>query len=50
LINRDKYGRITQEHYQDLVIGEKDGSELERINYMGLNIELTKLEPNVVIG
>jgi hypothetical protein len=39
LINREKYGLIAhelQEHYPDLVIGEKDGAELQRVNYMGL--------------
>ena len=38
-INREKYGLIAhelQEHYPDLVIGEKDGSELQRVNYTGL--------------
>ena len=38
-INREKYGLIAhelQEHYPDLVVGEKDGSELQRVNYMGL--------------
>jgi len=39
LINREKYGLIAhelQEHYPDLVIGEKDGTELQRVNYTGL--------------
>ena len=63
-INREKYGLIAhelQEHYPDLVVGKKDGSELQRINYMGLiailindikrlKLELTELETNVVIG
>ena len=63
-INREKYGLIAhelQEHYPDLVVGEKDGSELQRINYMGviailindikrLKLELTEIETNVVIG
>ena len=38
-INREKYGLIAhelQEHYPDLVIGTKDGSELQRVNYTGL--------------
>jgi len=38
-INREKYGLIAhelQEHYPDLVVGEKDGSELQRVNYTGL--------------
>jgi hypothetical protein len=38
-INREKYGLIAhelQEHYPDLVIGEKDGTELQRVNYTGL--------------
>ena len=38
-IKREKYGLIAhelQEHYPDLVIGEKDGSELQRVNYTGL--------------
>ncbi len=57
-INREKYGLIAhelQEHYPDLVIGEKDGAELQRVNYTGLiailineikrlKLELTKLE------
>jgi len=63
-INREKYGLIAhelQEHYPDLVIGEKDGSELQRVNYTGLiailineikrmKRELTKLETDVVLG
>jgi hypothetical protein len=39
LINREKYGLIAhelQEHYPELVVGEKDGSELQRVNYTGL--------------
>jgi hypothetical protein len=38
-INREKYGLIAhelQEHYPDLVVGEKDGAELQRVNYTGL--------------
>ena len=38
-ITREKYGLIAhelQEHYPDLVVGEKDGSELQRVNYTGL--------------
>jgi hypothetical protein len=38
-INREKYGLIAhelQEHYPDLVVGEKDGTELQRVNYTGL--------------
>jgi hypothetical protein len=38
-IKREKYGLIAhelQEHYPDLVIGEKDGTELQRVNYTGL--------------
>ena len=63
-INREKYGLIAhelQEHYPDLVIGEKDGSELQRVNYTGLiailindikrlKRELTELENEVVVG
>jgi len=60
-INREKYGLIAhelQEHYPDLVVGEKDGSELQRVNYMGLiailineikrmKHELTELETGI---
>ena len=63
-INREKYGLIAhelQEHYPDLVIGEKDGNELQRVNYTGLiailineikrlKRELTELENDVVVG
>ena len=38
-IKREKYGLIAhelQEHYPDLVVGEKDGNELQRVNYTGL--------------
>jgi len=63
-INREKYGLIAhelQEHYPDLVIGEKDGTELQRVNYTGLiailineikrmKRELTELETDVVVG
>ena len=38
-INREKYGLIAhelQEYYPDLVVGEKDGSDLQRVNYTGL--------------
>ena len=62
-INREKYGLIAhelQEHYPDLVIGEKDGNELQRVNYTGLiailindikrmKRELSELENDVVM-
>jgi len=54
-INREKYGLIAhelQEHYPDLVVGEKDGSELQRVNYMGLIAilinEIKRLKQNLV--
>ena len=64
VINREKYGLIAhelQEHYPDLVVGEKDGSELQRVNYTGLiailineikrmKLELTELENDVMVG
>ena len=64
VINREKYGLIAhelQEHYPDLVIGEKDGSELQRVNYTGLiailindinrmKRVLTELENGDVVG
>jgi len=63
-INREKYGLIAhelQEHYPDLVVGEKDGSELQRVNYTGLiailineikrmKNELSELENDVGVG
>ena len=39
LINKSKYGFIAhelQEHYPDLVVGEKDGDDWQTINYNGL--------------
>jgi hypothetical protein len=39
LLNKPQYGLIAhelQEYYPDLVIGEKDGDEMQRINYTGL--------------
>ena len=39
LINKPQYGLIAhelQEYYPDLVVGEKDGEELQRVNYTGL--------------
>ena len=39
LINKEQYGLIAhelQEHYPDLVVGEKDGEDWQRINYTGL--------------
>jgi hypothetical protein len=54
-INREKYGLIAhelQEHYPDLVVGEKDGSELQRVNYTGLIAilinEIKRLKQNLV--
>ena len=63
-INREKYGLIAhelQEHYPDLVVGEKDGSELQRVNYTGLiailindikrlKQNLAELETDVAVG
>ena len=63
-INREKYGLIAhelQEHYPDLVIGTKDGSELQRVNYTGLiailindikrlKQNLAELETDVAVG
>jgi len=39
LINKPQYGLIAhelQEYYPDLVVGEKDGKEWQRVNYTGL--------------
>ena len=39
LTNKEQYGFIAhelQQYYPDLVIGEKDGPELQRVNYTGL--------------
>jgi hypothetical protein len=39
LINKPQYGLIAhelQEYYPDLVVGEKDGDEWQRVNYTGL--------------
>ena len=39
LINKPQYGLIAhelQEYYPDLVVGEKDGEEWQRVNYTGL--------------
>jgi hypothetical protein len=39
LINKPQYGLIAhelQEYYPDLVVGEKDGDEMQRVNYTGL--------------
>ena len=39
LINKPQYGLIAhelQEYYPDLVVGEKDGNEWQRVNYTGL--------------
>ena len=39
LLNKPQYGLIAhelQEYYPDLVVGEKDGEELQRVNYTGL--------------
>jgi hypothetical protein len=39
LINKQQYGLIAhelQQYYPDLVIGEKDGPDLQRVNYTGL--------------
>lgn len=39
LINKEQYGLIAhelQEYYPDLVVGEKDGEDWQRINYTGL--------------
>jgi hypothetical protein len=39
LINKTQYGLIAhelQEYYPDLVVGEKDGEEWQRVNYTGL--------------
>jgi hypothetical protein len=39
LINKPQYGFIAhelQEYYPDLVVGEKDGEEWQRVNYTGL--------------
>ena len=61
LINKPQYGLIAhelQEYYPDLVVGEKDGDELQRVNYTGLvalliheikqlKQELTELENEV---
>ncbi len=54
-INREKYGLIAhelQEHYPELVVGEKDGAELQRVNYMGLIAilinEIKRLKQNLV--
>jgi hypothetical protein len=54
-INREKYGLIAhelQEHYPDLVVGEKDEAELQRVNYMGLIAilinEIKRLKQNLV--
>jgi len=58
LLNKPQYGLIAhelQEYYPDLVVGEKDGEEWQRVNYTGLiallineikqlKCELTELE------
>jgi len=39
LLNKEQYGLIAhelQEYYPDLVVGEKDGEDWQRINYTGL--------------
>jgi hypothetical protein len=39
LLNKEQYGLIAhelQQYYPDLVIGEKDGPDLQRVNYTGL--------------
>jgi len=39
LINKKQYGLIAhelQQYYPDLVFGEKDGQDLQRVNYTGL--------------
>ena len=39
LVNKPQYGLIAhelQQYYPDLVVGEKDGEELQRVNYTGL--------------
>jgi hypothetical protein len=55
LINREKYGLIAhelQEHYPELVVGEKDGAELQRVNYTGLIAilinEIKRMKQNLV--
>jgi hypothetical protein len=61
LLNKPQYGLIAhelQEYYPDLVVGEKDGDEMQRVNYTGLvailiheikqlKQELTELENEV---
>jgi hypothetical protein len=39
LINKQQYGLIAhelQQYYPNLVFGEKDGPDLQRVNYTGL--------------
>jgi hypothetical protein len=39
LLNKEQYGLIAhelQQYYPDLVFGEKDGPDLQRVNYTGL--------------
>jgi len=39
LLNKQQYGLIAhelQQYYPDLVIGEKDAPDLQRVNYTGL--------------
>lgn len=55
LLNKEQYGLIAhelQEYYPDLVVGEKDGEDWQRINYTGLIAllinEIKRLKEEVV--